>query len=636
MRQLILGLLLLLVAWPAAAELFSLEAPADSLGRPRFLLETVRVIAERPGDAVGAVHLVEPEQRAAAALNLYEGLQGQAGISNTSGTRDESNLRLRGFRKNELKVLIDGRPLNGGYFGNVDLHQLAVEDIREIQIVKGPGSAAFGPGTMGGVVNIVTRDPDNTSWLNLEALAKRNNSNRLTLSSARRVKNFSYRVSLAREHHQGIVLPRSFTPTPFENGAVRNNSRKTQYDWQTRLGYAPTDFRETGFSAGLTWVPEKLIPTSIHALDFRKYQNWMHHWATLEYEEVLNEYLKLSSHLYYDGGRDTYLQANDPAFQNLSTNSEMRYFTLGLNPRLEWTLNSKHTLDLGLRAESLHSSRKDNGSYPDWTPHWLNIYNAFGMWKYRPLEPLSLSAGLGFSGVQSDLNRTLSLHPEPSAGLTWTWSGRSSSSLAWARNSSFPTMRQLFSAENGNPELKPQHAHKFELDHQLVFNLGKILFSNRAGLFYNDMRDLIDRVGGQYQNINQMSTWGAEYQLLFNPQPWWQSELGYACLFWSSDGAYRLTETPRHQASFKQQWSLPWQMELSHSCVYTGIRESQDESDVYHSLDPYWLHDLAVSREFKQLAVRLGLENIFDRYYETEYGYPGPGINFFVKLGVKI
>ncbi|MDD4223278.1 MAG: TonB-dependent receptor [Candidatus Cloacimonetes bacterium] len=635
MRRLIPWLMLLLVSRLAAAEIPSESVPADSLGSRRYLLETVRVIADKPGEAAGAVHLMNPGGRASAPLNLYEGLQGQTGVTNTSGTRDESNLRLRGFRKNELKVLIDGRPLNSGYFGNVDLHQLAAEDIREIQIVKGPNSAVFGSGTMGGVVNIVTADPDNSSWLNLEALAKRNNSNRFSLSSAHQIRDFSYRVSLAREHSEGLVLPRSFIPTPFENGFVRNHSRKTQYDLHTRLGWQANAFRQLGFSAGLTWVPEKLIPSSIYSLDIRRYLNWLRHWATLEYEEVLSEYLKLSSHLYYDGGQDTYQQFLDAAQQQLSVDSDMRYRTLGFNPRLQWALG-KHTLDLGLRAESLHSSRKDTGNYPDWTPHWLNIYNAFGIWKYRPSELISLSAGLGLSGHQSDLKRALDLYPEPSAGISFHWAPQSVSSLAWARNSSFPTMRQLFSAENGNPDLKPQHAHKLELDHRQGQKLGGILLSHRLAVFYNDVRDLIDRLGEQYQNIHQMRSWGAEYQLLFNPFPWWESELGYSCLFWTAAGGYQLTETPRNQVSLHQQWSLPWDLELLHSCAYNDIRISQDASEVYHTLDAYWLHDLAVSREFKRFSLRLGLENILDTYYETEYGFPGPGINFFLKLGVKI
>lgn len=224
------------------------STPPDSL--KRYTLETVRVIAETPRDAIGAVQILQfsgPKQ--ATSLNLYEGLQGIAGVTNTSGTKDESNLRLRGFRKNEVKLLIDGRPLNAGYFGNVDLHQLAPSGIREIQIVKGPSSALYGTGAMGGVVNIVTADPDNAGWLSLDLLAKRNNANRLALSSSHTLGDIEYWVSLARENNAGLVLSQDYPPTASENGGVRNHSSKTQYDFHSRIGFSPSEFRQLGHSA---------------------------------------------------------------------------------------------------------------------------------------------------------------------------------------------------------------------------------------------------------------------------------------------------------------------------------------------------------------------------------------------------
>jgi hypothetical protein len=56
----------------------------------------VRVIADKPEDAIGALHIIDYiEQKGIAALNLYEGLQDIAGVTNTTGTKDESNLRIR-------------------------------------------------------------------------------------------------------------------------------------------------------------------------------------------------------------------------------------------------------------------------------------------------------------------------------------------------------------------------------------------------------------------------------------------------------------------------------------------------------------------------------------------------------------
>lgn len=639
MRGLLIWILILLFPLLCAAETAHEKVPADSLGKKTYVLATIRVVAEKPGDSIGAVHLVDfSEKQEASALNMYEGLQEIAGVTNTTGTKDESNLRIRGFRKKEVKILVDGRPLNGGYFGNVNLHQLAPAGIREIQIIKGPGAAVYGPGTMGGVVNIITKDPENDSWLQIDLLAKRNNSNRLSLSSDRRIGDLGYHIYLAREHSEGMVLPEDFEPTPFENGGVRNHSRKTQYDLQTRLDYRLTDFRQVGASAGISHVPEKLIPSSIYARDHRLYKDWMHHWATLEYEDILSGNLKFISHAYYDGGRDTYQEFDDPAHESMTLNSEMRYYTLGFNPRLEWVPDERNTINCGLRTENMHNTRKDDGPYPEWTPHWMNLYNAFCQYRRQISGVLSLNAGLGLSASQSDLKNSLGMFLEPSAGILFQFNELSESSVSLGRNTSFPTMRQLFSSSSGNPELKPQHAIKFELDHRQGVRLGGVLLNNRISLYYNDMRDLIDRQGADdiYQNIYRVRSWGMEYSLLWRPAKWWESEAGYALLFCDGEGSYRLTETPRNQAILIQKWKLPWQMELGHTCTYTDVRYSQGDFDDYNVLSSYWLHDLALSREFGRICVTLGLENIFDAYYETEYGYPGAGFNFFVNLKAEI
>jgi len=629
-------LLILLIPLSCFAEIATNLAPVDSLAKKKYLLPTVRVIADNPEDAIGALHIIDyQQQKGISALNLYEGLQDIVGITNTTGTKDESNLRIRGFRSNEVKVLVDGRPLNSGYFGNIDLHQFSPSDIKEIHIVKGPGAAIYGTNTMGGVINIITADPDKYSWLKLNLLAKRNNTNRLEISSDHKLKSFGYKVSLAREHNEGIVLPKDFTPTPFENGGVRNHSLKTQYDFQTRLDFEINPFRNIGASAGFTYVPEKLIPSSIYTLDYRQYIDWMHYWTTLEYVDILNEFLKLSSHIYYDGGQDIYREYSDASHQHLTLDSHMRYYTLGVNPRMEWVPDALNTFNFGFRVESMYSTRKDNGNYLDWTPHWLNIYNAFCQWKYQLNNKTNFLAGLGASSHHCDLKSSLSLFPEPSVALNFKWNEQSKSTISIGNNISFPTMRQLFSAENGNPDLKPQNAIKYEISHQQGIKAGNILFSNQLSLFYNDINNLIDRQGNTYENIYRVHSSGAEYSLMLKPFTWWESEAAYSYIWWKSSDDYELTETPHHQANFTQRLTLPWKLKLKFISCFTDSRFSQDKLNIYHSLPSYWLHNVELSYKLTKFSFALGLENIFDTYYETEYGYPGPGLNVFTRISTE-
>ncbi len=635
-RACVTGLIWLLPLF-CLAETAGGAAQPDTLTRPRYLLETVRVVARRPSATVGTVRVVDfPAQQGVAALNLYDGLQGIPGLTNTSGTKDESNLRLRGFRKNELHVLIDGRPLNAGYFGNVDLHQIAPAGIREIRIIKGPAASIYGPGTMGGVVNIITSDPDNRDWASLSLLTKRNNSNRITLSSSRRLGDFGYWIYAAREHHEGLVLSRDYPGAPFESGGVRNHSRKTQYDLQTRLDYQISPFSQIGLSAGCGYVPEKLLPSSVYALDYRAYKDWLRAWSTLEYENVISGSATLSALAYYDAARDTYEQYSDAAHQHLSISSQIRNHTLGLNPRLEWIPGEGHTVNAGLRAESCRSNRLDTGNYLTWTPHWLNIYNAFAQWEYRWTPVATLSVGSGISGHQSDLRPLAGFQAEPSGGLFLRWNDTCETSLSLGRNTAYPTMRQLFSADRGNPDLLPQRALKLEISHRQSASLGKTRLESRLSAYYNDTRDLIDVQEDQYQNLDRIRSWGAEASIQALPWPWWSSRLEYAALFWNGEDGYELTESPHHQIALRQDWILPWRLGLHYDLSFTGERLSADTADVLHTLPRYWLHAASLDWSFGRQKLALGLENIFDTHYETEYGYPAAGLNFFLRLDASL
>jgi len=54
-------------------------------------------------------------------------------------------------------VFIDGRPVLEPFLGTVDLFNLPIDNVAKIKIIKGAASAPFGPNTMGGVINIITK-----------------------------------------------------------------------------------------------------------------------------------------------------------------------------------------------------------------------------------------------------------------------------------------------------------------------------------------------------------------------------------------------------------------------------------------------------------------------------------------------
>ncbi len=67
---------------------------------------------------------------------------------------------MQGFNGDRVLILVDGQPVSATTGSTVDVSQLSALDIDHIEVVPGAASALYGSAAMGGVVNIITRQPD--------------------------------------------------------------------------------------------------------------------------------------------------------------------------------------------------------------------------------------------------------------------------------------------------------------------------------------------------------------------------------------------------------------------------------------------------------------------------------------------
>jgi len=85
----------------------------------------------------------------------------------TSGIRVENNCQNCGFNQMRLlglegaysQILMDGQPLLSSVAAVYGIEHIPSRMIERIEIVKGGGSALYGPGAVAGVVNVISRDP---------------------------------------------------------------------------------------------------------------------------------------------------------------------------------------------------------------------------------------------------------------------------------------------------------------------------------------------------------------------------------------------------------------------------------------------------------------------------------------------
>ena len=86
-------------------------------------------------------------------------------VRRSKGPADSTTkLQMRGFSgPNRTLVLLDGQPLNDSYSGGVNWSALPVDEVENVEVLRGPFSSLYGGMALGGVVNIVTRSPERRS-----------------------------------------------------------------------------------------------------------------------------------------------------------------------------------------------------------------------------------------------------------------------------------------------------------------------------------------------------------------------------------------------------------------------------------------------------------------------------------------
>ena len=84
-------------------------------------------------------------------------------VQTTSPSVGAASVRIQGMKGRYTRVLFDGLPLAGQQVGGLGLLQIPPMDLGQVEVIKGVASALYGAGAMGGVINLVSRRPQDTA-----------------------------------------------------------------------------------------------------------------------------------------------------------------------------------------------------------------------------------------------------------------------------------------------------------------------------------------------------------------------------------------------------------------------------------------------------------------------------------------
>lgn len=215
---------------PLALAISSFALAADAEKTPTEIVITadrsLAPVTERLDAATVITRQDIERQQAASVADLIAQSTGIS-LPSTGGALSSTGVFLRGFKSNQVLVLIDGVRANDASSGQFDFSVIRPEDVERIEVVRGGYSSQYGSDAMGGIIQIFTRKKAENA-ISLRAGSFKTREETLTLGArgAQGGANLSYSqldtagFNTANQHYtdaNGGCFPPFFCPTANAN-----------------------------------------------------------------------------------------------------------------------------------------------------------------------------------------------------------------------------------------------------------------------------------------------------------------------------------------------------------------------------------------------------------------------------------
>lgn len=461
------------------------EVIVTGVGRPTRLddaVSTYRIISSADIKAMGAV-------------TLNDALRNQLGVNLKQDAMLGSQVNMRGMSGNNIKILVDGLPVNGREGGNVDLSQMNLANIERIEIVQGPMNVMYGSDGIGGIYNLITKTNNKSKSVGANAYYE---------SMGR----YNFGVDAAKswgKHNISLMGTRNFSHGWDPNyDTVRNPlwSPKEQYIGNLKYTYRFNDFASMTYGMDLT--AEELILrggleeyTAFNPLARDGYYNTTR-WANrlqFKWRTGTNGYWESNnSYSLYHRKRTTYLTNLSNLDRKLSPTEGDQSVISFNNVTSRTTYNNRSGIfnytfgyDVNLEYANGEEKIKDGSKF-------IDDYALFLTTDIKVHDRLVLQPALRIIH-NTAYNAPLS----PSFGMMYRVAEKMKVRASYSRGFRAPTLKELYlnfvdanHAIVGNPELKAEYSNHYQ------FSTGYTFFENKSTYltssitaFYDDVKDQI-------------------------------------------------------------------------------------------------------------------------------------------------
>lgn len=542
---------------------------------------------------------------------------------------DKVTLNFRGLQgrygAQRVLVLIDGRPANEEYMGDFDFRFVPVEAIERIEVCKGPASALYGGLAIGGVINIVTKNPRKKKAGTFSASLGSHNSRQYTAA-----------ISTG-----GKTLASLFTGSGFATDGYLKNSDGSNQDWENGRLFVKV-VRSLGQRSVLTFSTGAAYGTG-HEENFKLHQVNDFQYLSLETPLGKGTKKKLEVRAFRNG---TYQERG----WTFGVDSRYHQYTAGAQGQYTQELSEQNILTSGVE---LKTQRANVGALAG---HIEEQITEAALYAQEEIESGKLKLTLG---LRLDLNDEFGSQVSPRAGITLEAAKDTVLRLSGGKAFRPPTISDLYLPPTpydppdiyaGNPDLKPEILwsgelgvrHKMRIAGKQV-SIDAALYRSRGIDFFDYMPVTEPVVTHRPQNFSAVNILGAEIEVAAILSSGLKASLGYTY----TDARYaryepdpaiehnRVEDIPQHSGST----ALTYHSREGHTASVM-LRIVGDRYTDHENIMANKLHSFAVlgvggtAKLSDHTRAFARIDNMTDKKYREVAGKVQPGRTFTIGMSL--
>ncbi|MBX6422952.1 TonB-dependent siderophore receptor [Thermosulfurimonas sp. F29] len=547
-------------------------------------------------------------------------------------------LRLRGGKNQDTVVLFDGVRLYDPSYTANDFGDLwswfDAENLKRIEIVRGPQSALYGSNAMSGAVNLIPRKGGGPLEVRMKAGYGRYETWRGSGYIKGSAGPVGYFLGLSGVNTDGLYRDDEFRQStvdlnlntqPFETrGGFPGTLR---LDYTMRYSYGYLNYQQwdwTSFRAYNDPHAERREQIQIHHLTLSgKPFPWWKSRLTVGYHLTRRDYLDRDDGIlgyrpdgspvtdsYFDGfyrGR-----VYPVVFQNDFYLREWGILTAGVEYYRE-------------KADFYSATAWGTKDYDDevsTTSYFANLF--LNLFEDRLAVDL---------GARIDDHEEFGTHFTYKLGVAYFLTDTLKLRATLATGFRAPSLFNLYDPRYGNPDLDPERSTGGDVGLEQELWNGKLRWSVTWFNTHYKERISFNYSTWRYYNSGGGVATGLETEVEVRPYRWLSLSINYTYTEGQEDDFENLALVPHHQVGARAtvQWQR-WNLNLYYK--YVGRRTAYDHR---HIIPDYSRVDLTGSYALNgNTRIFLRAENLFDVDYEWAAGYRAPGLALFGGIKVRI